>query len=59
MGLFEAIFGKPKVQSAGQNFWELLDGYTPSFTSWGGELYESEIVRAAVHAMANHALRLQ
>lgn len=58
MGLFEAIFGKPKVQSAGQNFWELLDGYTPSFTSWGGELYESEIVRAAVHATANHASKL-
>lgn len=58
MGLFEAIFGKPKVQSTGQKFWELLDGYTPSFTSWGGELYESEIVRAAVHAMANHASKL-
>lgn len=58
MGLFEAIFGKPKVQSTGQNFWELLDGYTPSFTSWGGELYESEIVRAAEHAMANHASKL-
>ena len=58
MGLFEAIFGKPRVQSTGQNFWELLDGYTPSFTSWGGELYESEIVRAAVHAMANHASKL-
>ena len=58
MGLFEAIFGKPKVQSTGQNFWELLDGYTPSFTSWGGELYESEIVRAAVHATANHASKL-
>lgn len=58
MGLFEAIFGKPKVQSAGQKFWELLDGYTPSFTSWGGELYESEIVRAAVHATANHASKL-
>lgn len=58
MGLFEAIFGKPRVQSTGQNFWELLDGYTPSFTSWGGELYESEIVRAAVHATANHASKL-
>lgn len=58
MGLFEAIFGKPKVQSNGQKFWELLDGYTPSFTSWGGELYESEIVRAAVHATANHASKL-
>lgn len=58
MGLFEAIFGKSKVQSTGQKFWELLDGYTPSFTSWGGELYESEIVRAAVHAMANHASKL-
>ena len=58
MGLFDAIFGKPKVQDNSQNSWELLDGYTPSFSSWGGELYESEIIRAAVHATANHASKL-
>ena len=58
MGLFNAIFGKMKIPPQGQGFWELLNGYTPSFTSWGGELYESEIIRAAVHAAANHASKL-
>lgn len=58
MGLFESIFGKQKITKPSQGFWTLLDGYTPSFTSWGGELYESEIIRAAVHATANHVSKL-
>lgn len=58
MGLFSAIFGKTKVNVPDQGFWTLLDGYTPTFSSWGGELYESEIVRAAVHATANHCSKL-
>ena len=39
-------------------FWSLIDGYTPSFTSWGGELYEMEIIRSSVHAVANHVSKL-
>ena len=58
MGLFSAIFGKAKINGPDQGFWTLLDGYTPTFSSWGGELYESEIVRAAVHATANHCSKL-
>lgn len=58
MGLFSAIFGKAKINVPDQGFWTLLDGYTPTFSSWGGELYESEIVRAAVHATANHCSKL-
>ena len=58
MGLFSAIFGKAKINVPDQGFWTLLDGYTPTFSSWGGELYESEIVRAAVHATANHCGKL-
>lgn len=58
MGLFNAIFGKKQPSMQGAGFWELLSGYTPSFTSWSGELYESEIVRAAVHATANHVSKL-
>ena len=45
------------IKSAGSVF-TLLDGYTPSFTSWKGELYESEIIRASVHATANHVSKL-
>ena len=43
MGLFSAIFGKAKINVPDQGFWTLLDGYTPTFSSWGGELYESEM----------------
>lgn len=58
MGLFESIFGKKKIEKPSHGFWTLLDGYTPTFTSWGGELYESEVIRAAVHASANHVSKL-
>lgn len=58
MGLFQSIFGKIAAKSLTSGFWTTLDGYTPSFTSWGGELYESEIVRAAIHATATHASKL-
>ena len=55
MGLFQSIFGKITAKALASGFWTTLDGYTPSFTSWGGELYVSDIVRAAIHATATHA----
>lgn len=58
MGLLTSIFGKMKINKPAAGFWATLDGYTPSFNSWGGELYESEIVRAAVNATATHASKL-
>lgn len=58
MGLLQAIFGKMKIGAPTAGFWTTLDGYTPSFTSWGGELYESEIVRAAINATATHVSKL-
>ena len=59
MGLLQAIFGKMKIGAPAAGFWTTLDGYTPSFTSWGGELYESEIVRAAINATATHVSKLR
>lgn len=60
MNLFESLgrlTHRRLIKSAGAVF-TLLDGYTPSFTSWKGELYESEIIRASVHATANHVSKL-
>ena len=31
---------------------KMLNGYTPSFTSFNGGLYEMEMVRSAIHAKA-------
>ena len=39
-------------------YWQTLTAYTPTFTSWDGELYESELVRAAIDARARHISKL-
>lgn len=61
MGLFEKIFGreKPNEPMVGRDYFRLLSGYTPVFRSWDGELYESELIRAAVDARARHISKLK
>lgn len=59
MGLFEKIFGKrPNPIGTPEGFFKMLNGYTPTFTSWDGRLYESELVRAVIHAKAVHVSKL-
>ena len=59
MGLFEKIFKyRNDLAAAGQLF-QLLTGYTPAFTSWNGKIYESLLVRSAIHARATHISKLQ
>lgn len=61
MGLIDRLFGKPKATGAGSGDtrFETLTAYSPVFTSWGGKIYESELVRAAVDATARHVSKLQ
>lgn len=61
MGLFEKIFGnrpKEKKDEIVEQF-RMLDGYTPRFTSFGGGVYESELIRAAINARATHMSKLK
>jgi len=59
MGLFDLILGKrPEPKGKYEGTFKLLDGYRPAFTKWGGELYESELVRAAINARATHISKL-
>ena len=60
MGLIDRLFGKPKAAgAAGDARFETLTAYSPVFTSWGGKIYESELVRAAVDARARHVAKLK
>lgn len=59
MGLFEKIFKyRQDLKNAGTVF-RTLTGYTPAFTSWNGKIYESLLVRSAIHARATHISKLR
>lgn len=65
MSLFDQIF-RPKKNTKGakaldnaQGFFHTLRGYHPVFTTWHGEIYESELVRAAIDARARHISKLK
>ena len=59
MGLFDFIFGnRPKERGTYESTFKMLNGYVPRFTSFGGEVYESELIRAAINARAVHISKL-
>lgn len=60
MGLFEKIFGgRPVTKGRLLGDFKMLTGYSPVFTSRGGGVYESELVRAAINARATHISKLK
>ena len=63
MGLFERLFGRKAKQlqatAATGGIFETLTAYRPAFTSWGGQIYESELIRAVVDARARHISKLR
>lgn len=58
MGLLSKIFEKISIPKGQQGFFATLNGYAPVFTSWGGQIYESELIRAAINARAMHISKL-
>lgn len=60
MGIFDWLFkNKPEPKGEYQGDYKLLTGYTPHFTRWGGDVYESEVVRAAIGIRATHISKLK
>ncbi|MBC8531801.1 phage portal protein [Gehongia tenuis] len=59
MGLFEKIFKRPAAHGEAEGFFRTLTAYAPAFTTWSGSIYESELVRSAIHARATHISKLQ
>ena len=59
MSLLEKIFGPKKQKQAAGRYFQTLTAYSPVFTSWRGQLYESELVRSAIDARARHISKLK
>lgn len=65
MGLFEKIFQPRKAKESykalneNKGSFQTLTAYQPTFTSWNGFIYESELVRAAIDAKARHISKLK
>lgn len=62
MGLKELLF--PKKEEAkkelmiAKSTFQIVNGYTPVFRTWGGKIYESMFVRASIDSIARHASKL-
>ncbi len=65
MSLFDKIFRPDRARESQEalaranGYFSALTAYSPVFTSWGGAIYESLIVRAAIDARARHISKLK
>ena len=59
MGLFDRIRQKEKIESKVNNYFRLMNGYVPVFSSFEGSVYEMELTRAAIHSFATHCSKLK
>jgi hypothetical protein len=60
MGLFDIFLkNRPKERIEQVQTFRMLNGYQPHFTTWGGEIYETELVRSAINARAVHVSKLK
>lgn len=65
MGLFDKIFRPDRAKESeralneARGLFQTLTAYAPVFTSWGGAIYESEMVRSAIDARARHISKLK
>jgi len=59
MGLFNSIRKKEKIETKVNSYFQTLNAYTPTFTTFEGSIYEMELTRAAVHNFATHCSKLK
>lgn len=59
MGLFDSIRRKEKMERKIDEYFNLLNAYVPTFSTFEGGIYEMELTRAAVHSFATHVSKLK
>lgn len=58
MGLFDKLFGRDKPKPVTGDY-RTLTAYSPVFISGRGQIYESELIRAAINVRATHISKLK
>ena len=59
MDMYEKIRQKEKMEQKVSDYFRLMNGYVPIFSSFEGGLYEMELTRAAIHSFATHCSKLK
>lgn len=60
MGFFDKIFGRaPKPRGRYEGYYKMLNGRVPHFTRWTESIYEAELVRSSINAIAVHCSKLK
>lgn len=57
MSFVNQLFGEKLNTPYGSPF-QMITAYQPVFSSWGGMMYESELIRASVDSRARHIMKL-
>lgn len=58
MGLLQRLFPGRTAAAKAATYFETLN-YTPVFHNWKGAIYEQELVRSAIDALARHSSKLE
>lgn len=60
MGFLNKWFGKKgdKTESLIRDYFKMINGYTPSFSSFEGSVYEMDLTRSVIHTIATHTSKL-
>lgn len=60
MGLFDLFLkNRPEPQGRFEGKFKMISGYEPRFSQFGGSVYESQLIRAAINARATHISKLK
>lgn len=59
MGIFSNIRKKERMEQSVSQYFDVINAYSPVFTTFEGSLYEMELTRAAVHSFATHVSKLK
>ncbi len=59
MGFLSSVRKKEKMEQIVNDYFRLINSYTPAFTTFEGGIYEMELTRAAIHSFATHVSKLK